>query len=271
MTSYPALRIAQLDSEMLDSEFLEITTNLLDHNLGELSDSIKWQRIYRTVKSSVPMIYYFHQCLKGLSPGQSLMGVQYTNFTRIRAFLNFILNHIMPSVVRIVADESHNVRLQRVVRYLESIAMLANLLHFFYFLSKGGPSNLVRRILNIQTVHLDKPTIGEVNFANLNRELLGHSIASLILLLRPLCQLAYKLLTDYLEKRRKVGDSSEYRKNADGLILCDKCKEVVVLPVSAITADQTENIFCNYCYYVAKRSQDFVSVKLFKYGAHKIE
>lgn len=46
MTSYPALRIAQLDSEMLDSEFLEITTNLLDHNLGELSDSIKWWVIF---------------------------------------------------------------------------------------------------------------------------------------------------------------------------------------------------------------------------------
>lgn len=301
MASYPALRVAQLDSELLDSEFLEVTTSLLDHNLGELSDSTKWQRIYRTVKRAVPLIYYLNQyvngnnlltskrtffCL-GLSPGQSLMGVQYTNFTRIRAFLNFVLNHVLPSTVRFISEESHNIRFQRIVRYLESIVMLANVLHFLYFLSKGGPSNLVRRILDIRTVHQEQPTIGndilpknlnnypsflgEVNFASLNRELLGHSIASLILLLRPLCQIAYRQITNYLERRRKLGGDAEYRKNADGLLICDKCREIVVVPVSVVAPDQTESIFCNYCYYVVKRNRDFVSVKLLKYGVHKNE
>lgn len=173
MSPYPALRIAQLDSELLDSELLEIINELFDHNLSELSDSLRWQRICRTAKKVIPIVYYSHQYVKGLisifelctlslglSPGQSLMGVQYTNFTRIGGLLNLALNHVMPSMIRYVVDESHNVQLQRLIRHLESFFMLANLLHFLYFLSNGGPSNLVRRVLSIRTIHQDRPMIG---------------------------------------------------------------------------------------------------------------
>jgi hypothetical protein len=63
--SLPALRIAQLDSEILDAEFLGIITSLLDYNVGEISDSIQWQHIYRNVKNIIPIVYYIHQYIKG--------------------------------------------------------------------------------------------------------------------------------------------------------------------------------------------------------------
>lgn len=65
--SFAALRIAQLDSEILDNEFLEIITSLLDFNVGELSDSPKWQHVYRNAKRTAPILYYLHQYFKGLS------------------------------------------------------------------------------------------------------------------------------------------------------------------------------------------------------------
>lgn len=194
------------------------------------------------------------------------MGVEYTNFGRIRALLNLLLNHIAPTFIKYLSDESHNIRLQKLVRHLETLFMFASLLHFLYFLANGGPSNLIRRILGIYTVHQEKPTIGDINFSSLNRELLGHSIANLIILLTPLYHLISRQITYYLDRRRKIAGDGECQKTSDGLILCDRCKNVVVVPVSALSTDQIESIFCNYCYYVAKRSQTFVSVKLLNYG-----
>lgn len=105
---------------------------------------------------------------------------------------------------------------------------------------------------------------GDVNFSNLNRELLGHSVASLIILLRPLFYFIHKQAIGYLDRRRRLaGDGG---RQEDGLVLCDKCKEVAVVPVLALSPDQTEHTFCNYCYYVVKKNQNFIGVKLLKCG-----
>jgi hypothetical protein len=141
--------------------------------------------------------------------------------------------------------------------------MLFNIAHFLYFLANGGPSNLVRRILGIYTVHKEIPTIDDVNFSSLNRELLGHSIASVIILLVPLFRVISRQIVNYLDRKRKM--AGEYPKTTDGLILCDRCTSVAVVPISALSADQTESIFCNYCYYVEKQSRTFASIKLLNY------
>ena len=91
------------------------------------------------------------------------MGVKYANFTRIRAILNFLLEYAAPTVLSTYADDSHNIRLQRLFLRLRGYAQLARLAHFAVFLANGGAPSLVRRLLGIQTVYNEPPTLGIFN------------------------------------------------------------------------------------------------------------
>ncbi|KAI6221316.1 hypothetical protein M3Y99_01560400 [Aphelenchoides fujianensis] len=190
-----------------------------------------------------PLLYYTHQYLSGSSPGQRLMGVHYANFTRTRGFLNLLLNNLVPTVAGGFAEESHDVRLQRLFQRLQSFWMAAKFLHLLFFLARGGPNNPIRRLLRIQTVYDEKPTIGELNESSLNRELLGHSIANQV--------------GEFVERRRRAAGGSGPRTTADGLLLCDWCRNVVTVAVEAETADGISCVYCNHCFYAAKEREQF--------------
>ncbi|KAI6208506.1 Peroxisome biogenesis factor 2 [Aphelenchoides besseyi] len=262
MVGPPALRVVELDSQILDDELLEIVVGLLDYNLGELSENPKWQTVYRNVKRIVPLLYYSHQYLAGSSPGQRLMDVYYSNFTRTRGLLNLLFNHLLPSATKGYIDETHNVRLQRLFQQLQSYWMLVKFAHLLFFLACGGPSNIVRRLLGIHTVYRQTQSIPQLNESALNRELLGHSIANVIILLTPLIKLLVRYAKEFVERRRRLAGNLTARTTPDGLILCDLCQKVVVVAISATTEDQVSCVYCSYCYHLAKRREAFQSFKL---------
>ena len=61
----PALRVVQLDAQILDDELLSVILNALDTSLGDLSDAPRWQSAYRQLRRAAPLAYYAHQLLNG--------------------------------------------------------------------------------------------------------------------------------------------------------------------------------------------------------------
>ena len=99
--------------------------------------------------------------LLGRSPGQRMMGLLSENYDRFRAFCHFMLSVLLPAVLRVLADNAPNERLMRWARTAETAINCLNLVNFFYFLSRGGETELARRLLNVQSVYETMPTMGE--------------------------------------------------------------------------------------------------------------
>lgn len=104
----------------------------------------------------------------GQTPGQRLMGICFANVTRFKALAHYFLAIILPNALEIAKSFS----LQRsrhhwwtLFNRISVALKLADLLYFLYFLSAGGPSRMVEKLLRLRSVYAGnkKPGIG-MNF-----------------------------------------------------------------------------------------------------------
>lgn len=171
----PALRVAQLDAELLDKTLLRTIRSQLDELAIRLFPSATWQGVYQDCRRLLPAIYYLHRlhtgtlcitCLRwddrlGRSPGQRMMGMLYEKYDRFRAFCHFLLSILTPVALRLLADRSPNEQLKRWASRAETAVNCLNLANFFYFLSRGGEADLVRRVFGIRSIYERTPTMGK--------------------------------------------------------------------------------------------------------------
>lgn len=88
----------------------------------------------------------------------------------------------------------------------------------------------------------------------MNRELLGHCVANVIMVVKPLVETLIAIVKEkYITQEAAVV-------NSNGLIVCTKCGQVAVVPLVATTTKGQQKVYCNYCYYVVKQSTQFSSV-----------
>lgn len=159
---------------------------------------------------------------------------------------------MLPHLLDYISSKTRNRKLQNDIQKLTSIFKLINFLYFFYFLKNGKGSTFVEKIFNIETIYLNRPTLGiyiynlgikciildVINNSNLNRELIGHSFGHSIILFLPLIKfLLQKIKTQFVLKKFLA---------ASDKILCDECHQIAILPIRC--QNKQESFYCYYCF-----------------------
>jgi peroxin-2 len=109
-----------------------------------------------------------------------------------------ILSYIAPRQM----NEARVRRLQRATDNLQTMCALFELLHFVVFLQYGGRRSLAERVCALRAVHDEQPELGlctycsksvnacecseQVDFTTMNRELMWHAFADVLMLVGPL-------------------------------------------------------------------------------------
>ncbi|CAD5209421.1 unnamed protein product [Bursaphelenchus xylophilus] len=250
-----ASRVTELDASTLDTDFLNVIITNLELYLSDVSDSPVWTTVYKYIKRSVPLLYYVPLVVKGSSPGQQLLGCRFGNFTvRNRLFL-YLLEHLAPLVLTAIKEDVHAPQITTSVERILTITACLQLVNYLVFLSSGGSSTFVRRFMGINTEVKNNALQGRLNNANVNRELLGHCLANIFMVMKPFTELVKTyFLRNTLVPRNVTTNNG---------VVCCHCSDLAVVALEAQKENGETVVFCNYCYYVAKQKQRFISVTTF--------
>uniref|UniRef100_A0A183BKN5 Vesicle-fusing ATPase n=1 Tax=Globodera pallida TaxID=36090 RepID=A0A183BKN5_GLOPA len=144
---FVALRAVQIDAEILDNTLI----SMLQAQIDQILDNANCLQQYKQhLRECITSLYFLPYFFTGQSPGQRMLHIR-TKFRRI-----------------------------------ETACRLVDFIYFWLFLARGGPLRPTEWLFGVRTVYVQKPTIGSLNFAGLNRELLGNSFVQLSFLFMPL-------------------------------------------------------------------------------------
>ncbi|CAD5206537.1 unnamed protein product [Bursaphelenchus okinawaensis] len=249
-------RVAELDASSLDNELLSVITSYLDLYVRDIRDTPSWVAVYKYIKRSVPLLYNAHLVVKGTSPGQQLLGCSFSDFTIPKRVFLYLIEYLAPVVLNAIKEDTHSRASTKLVEKALTFAGCLQLINFVVFLSSGGSSSLVRRVLGLNTCTSGNQLQGRLNNAAVNRELLGHCIANVILVTRPFME----MLKSTILRQTPAPEDILFDTSS---VICAHCNQVAVVALEAQKDNGTPLIFCNYCYYVVKQKQKFISVTTF--------
>ncbi len=132
---------------------------------------------------------------------------------------------------------------RKAIKYLSRMDLalqVAQLGHFLLFLVQGKYRSLAERVLRIQAGHNEQPTLEEIDFESMNRELLWHGFADALIFLLPLIN--FRKLWNSVGKKAKRAERKVLVDTRD-VGMCAVCQEFAVLPEHGGCG----HVFCYYC------------------------
>ncbi|KAL7076806.1 hypothetical protein ACQ4LE_003677 [Meloidogyne hapla] len=245
-TSFQVGRIIQLDAKILDNALISaFHVALRDVDFCFPSNLIS--DFLETHKDSLLLLFYHAMhAFTGQSPGQRLMNLRYGNFTKFKGLLNYSFCTLLPtisnSLFRLLPSYLRHRRL--FIRRIIFAVKFFEFCYFLYFLKFGGPSHPIEALLRLKSVYDKSPRIGQINYGALNRELFGHSIAYMLILLIPL----WSRLVNFLKRTLFKEDIIKISVASDQFV-CTKCLKT---PICAVKARRNLSsqwmVYCFFCF-----------------------
>ncbi|KAI1724913.1 peroxisome biogenesis factor 2 [Ditylenchus destructor] len=254
---FPANRVVQLDAKSLDELLVDTFQTRLDALGPLLFQNINLQIIYHDCrKVLLPLLYYASRIFTGQTPGQRIMRITFDGTNKRSIILNYVLSTAIPRVLKFCSTITTRKSLHTFMEKILSLISLLSFIYSFWFLYRGGASEISEKLVGLRTFYTTKPSIGEINYTGLNRELLGHTIGHLFLLLTPVIVLLRKRLSSYLKSSSAISNGIQGQNNP---LTCFECNQRAILPVKAKNNEDGSNIYCYYCFHIS-RNGDFVFI-----------
>jgi len=263
--SVATLRVSQLDAATLDKE----VAGILDSQLKKFLESIPgydFSWLEPELEAAIKSLFWFYVFRnEGASLGQKMMDMSYRPGTdsilggRTKwAYFFFTvvlpwLRQRLPSVVG-WKDEAKKARVERTLEHVCSAIELVNLLHFLWFVNRGGFRTILERFLGLRAIHNSQPFLEELDTEFTERELLWHGFSDILIFVLPM--LNYRRFYNAivrLGKRVRRGWSgadndkdeiSEKIKRTDILSPCAYCEQV---PPTLPCHLGCSHVYCYYC------------------------
>lgn len=264
--TFPALRVSQLDASTLDSEL----ENIVDAQFKKFLESIPGRDFSwlepEFVAGLKSIFWFFVFRNEGATIGQKMMDMSYrrssTSFLDQRgkwAYLFFLIvlpwfRQRMPTFLGWKSERWKD-KSERWLDNSESIFEMVNLLHFVWFLNRGGFRTVWERILGFRAVHNSQPFLEEMDTDLTERELLWHGFSDILIFFVPL--ISYRRFYNAIlrlgkrvrrswsktkaDKSQDVGEKKI--KRADVLSPCGYCEKTPVLP----SHPGCGHVYCYYC------------------------
>lgn len=256
-----AKRIVQLDAALLDNALISLFRAQLNQiaKNEEFLDNFLWHgvNISELAKDWLPLAYFLPQVFNGQSPGQKIMNIRLGNHTKLNGLFNFLIGICLPVVLESVTSSGRNllpypVSLRTLLNRLEIIVKLADFIHYFYFLIRGGPSRLAERFVRLKVIYDKKPSIGGINFGALTHELLGHSFVQLLILVLPFFRVLHSTIVSKIRKSEKCQRNVNV---LNPLFECAECHKTAICAVANCGGEEQKgenlkkcNVYCYLCY-----------------------
>lgn len=266
--SVSALRVSQLDSATLDKE----VENVIDAQLRRFLESIpgydfSWlEPEFEAALKSV--FWYFIFRNEGATVGQLMMDMSYRRsknevLGRRGKWAYFVCTVVLPWIRQRIptwAGRTNAARKMETERFLDHCASLfdtINLIHFLWFLNRGGFRTICERLLGFRAVHNTRPALDEIDTELMERELLWHGFSDILIFFVPLINYRrfYNAIARFGKRIRqrlsKTKDEEVSTQGADKVIRkadvsapCAYCEQVPpVLPCHLGCG----HVYCYYC------------------------
>lgn len=260
-TPSPALRVSQLDANEIDVELCEIVLNQYKRVLSclSVSDLSKFDAEARTIFK-----FLFWWCSiknENCTLGQQMMDMSYGGFENspIRKTFHLVITVVVPyirerlsDIIGVFAGEATSDFVGRkVFDRLDLFIELINVCHFLLFLNVGGFRNITERILNIKSIHNIRPVLGEIDYSVMNRELIWHGFADLLLFVLPL--LKFRRIWNFFKEKlffrrtKQLSDDDNFESSMfvskDFVASCAVCRDYPIIPCHFGCG----HAFCYYC------------------------
>lgn len=263
----PALRVSQLDSATLDTEIENILGAQLRKVL-ELIPGVDVSWLEPELDAAVKSFFWYYVFRKdGASVGQKMMDMSYRQLTNSilgtgTKWAYFIFTIILPWIRQRLpsliswARDDRRIRMERSLEYWESLVEMANLLHFLWFINRGGFRTILERILRIRSVHNDQPYLEDLDTELTERELLWHGFSDILIFFIPL--LNYRRFYNFMKRfgrrirrswtkdQNPIEDSAIEKKvrRQDILSICGYCQQTPPIVPCHLGCG---HVYCYYC------------------------
>lgn len=176
-----ATRVYQLDSAELDEEL----DSLFCEQLLEVCDAFRisvanWSNELRLALRG--FIWYYSMWKTDSTFGQDMLDLRYQNangspMNRLQTALHGFFTIFFPYVKEKYFNSP------KIVQLVEDAAWI---LHFYWFLVRGGFRDWTERLLRLRAVHSETPSLSSIDFQYMNREMLWHGFADILVYVVPL-------------------------------------------------------------------------------------
>uniref|UniRef100_A0A914H932 UBC core domain-containing protein n=1 Tax=Globodera rostochiensis TaxID=31243 RepID=A0A914H932_GLORO len=246
---FVALRAVQIDAEILDNTLI----SMLQAQIDQILDSANCLQQYKQhLRECITSLYFLPYFFTGQSPGQRMLHIR-SDFGIIKGLLNYSLSFLLPTVGGVVASKfgAWDNKIQLWYRRIETACRLIDFIYFWLFLARGGPLRPSEWLFGVRTVYVQKPTIGSLNFAGLNRELLGNSFVQLSFLFVPLFNVLKRHLLK-ISRSETFNNAPTNSKNIHFLratVRCAECGQTAIGAVQAKRRKLDDGRWENYCHF----------------------
>lgn len=270
---FPALRVNQLDADEIDDELCDIVLNQYKKILELLSVS-DLSKYDAEAKGLFRILFWWWSVKKfDCTLGQQMMDMSYNSFGSSQKLVHLCLTIIapylrerLPNGIRVFFGESTCDYFERnVFKRMDVLLEFLNVCHFLIFLNRGGFRNLTERFLGLNAVHNNQPVLGEIDYSVINRELLWHGFADVLIFVLPL--LKFRRLLNFfklkfftkrkrprlnavmtgLEEQEDIEEEDNFESSMilskDFVSKCAVCREYPIVPCHFGCG----HAFCYYC------------------------
>lgn len=252
--SVEALRVSQLDSTLLDLEILQLIQN-------QWSKAFKYCKLNKIaavqpeLEAMIALVICKYTLLsRDATLGQELLDISYLHQSTkcpnsYRAKLIFALvttggrylQDRMFDVLNLVSL-NHNDKVIKFLHWLETSIKIASLTNFLVFLRRGHYQLLLERILGFRAYFTKQPTLRQLSYEYMNRELLWHGFAEFLFFLLPLINVQ-RLKNSIKKVFRPAVPTSASPPSQKDMAYCVVC----ALPPCVPHTMGCRHVFCYYC------------------------
>jgi len=181
-----ATRVYQLDSAELDEEL----DSLFWEQLLEVCEAFRvsvatWSNELRLALRG--FLWYYSIWKTDSTFGQDMLDLHYkhangSSVNRLQAMLHGFFTVVLPYLQEKLPLSNH-VNSPKIAQLIEDAAWM---LHFYWFLVRGGFRSWTERLLRLRAVHSEAPSLSSIDFQYMNREMLWHGFADILIYVLPL-------------------------------------------------------------------------------------